>query len=209
MAVSEGRGYGLPVCMYDLPYMELIRDKKGVICVDQGDYKSLANNVVKILKDKSYRKQLGKESRESAEQFANYEITEAWKSLFKSLSEPLEQEKNTEDEQMMADLLIEQAQLGMKEKDSFMKELIAGSEWNIHHAQEMENYILELKNGIEWLKGQETQQEKYISELLEKQNQITSGIEEKQQMIELLREKNEQLEKEIEELRTRKIWWKR
>lgn len=210
MAVSESRGYGLPVCMYDLPYMELIRDKKGVISVDQGDYKSLANNVVKILNDKAYRKQLGKESRESVEQFANYKIAEAWDSLFKSLSDSLEREEkaNTEDEQLMADLLIEQAQLGMKEKDAFMKELIVGSEWNIQHTQDMENYILELKNGIEWLKEHEVEQEKYISELLEKQNQIHSSIEEKQQMIKILQGKNEQLEKEIKELRKRKIWWK-
>ncbi|RKM60412.1 glycosyltransferase [Butyrivibrio sp. CB08] len=87
MALAEAKTNGLPVVMYDLPYLELVKDGKGVVTVKQGDIKSFADEVVSLLTDDDRREELSKQARKSAEYFMNYNIVGAWKNVFEGISD--------------------------------------------------------------------------------------------------------------------------
>ena len=83
LAMVEGKAHGLPVVAFDVacspPY------QTGVINVDMLDCEALANETVKLLKNKEYRLKMGKEAKLSLNQFNNVETEKMWEKLFKSL----------------------------------------------------------------------------------------------------------------------------
>ena len=85
MVLAEARSYGLPIVMYDLPYLELIKDGKGVVFVNQGDTHQMALEVIKILDDDIYRSRLSIEARESIKRFQDIDILSEWNNAFKML----------------------------------------------------------------------------------------------------------------------------
>lgn len=84
LTLAEGKSYGLPCVMYELPYLELIRDGKGFVAVKQQDSKAAAQAVIDLLLDTEKRLAMGKAARESMEQFAAFDIASAWKTVFSS-----------------------------------------------------------------------------------------------------------------------------
>ncbi len=86
MVVLETKAHGVPLVMYDLPYLSLLQPKKGVLTADAGDYRTMADHLIRLLKDDSYRGQMGKEARESFETLCSYDLEETWKSIFGILS---------------------------------------------------------------------------------------------------------------------------
>lgn len=85
MALGEVRTYGVPTIMFDLPYLEMTKDGRGVIKVENGNTDALADAMINILNDVEYRKRLGKEARESIEYFLDYDIVGAWENVFNSI----------------------------------------------------------------------------------------------------------------------------
>ncbi len=83
MVFAEAKAHDLPTVMYDLPYLELVKDGKGVVIVEQGDVKTFAKEVTVLLKDADKRRNLAKEARESAKSFCSYDIAGAWERVFK------------------------------------------------------------------------------------------------------------------------------
>ena len=81
MVILESKAYGLPLMMYELPYLALVKDGRGVVAAKQGDINSMANNIIKLLKDDAYRISLGKEARESFETFNSYDLEGNWKNI--------------------------------------------------------------------------------------------------------------------------------
>ena len=51
MVVLETKAYGISIVMYDLPYLALTRDKKGVLSSEISDLGTMADNIVKLLND--------------------------------------------------------------------------------------------------------------------------------------------------------------
>lgn len=84
MSLAEAKGYGLPVIMYDLDYLELVQDSRGVITVPYGDIDSLASEMNDLLQDSDRRRDLGKLARQSAKDFAEYDFKFAWQTVFDS-----------------------------------------------------------------------------------------------------------------------------
>lgn len=85
MVLVEAKAYGLPIVMYDLPYLYFVEDGRGLITVPQGDYNGLASEVTKILlSDHEYNK-LCDESLESYLDYISIDIGDKWKELFDSL----------------------------------------------------------------------------------------------------------------------------
>lgn len=82
MTLAEAKFHGLPIVMYDLPYLELVKDGKGVITVEQGNTEAFAREVTALLKDTDKRNTLAKEAKESAEFFGRYDIVGAWEKVF-------------------------------------------------------------------------------------------------------------------------------
>lgn len=81
MVLLESKAYGLPCVMYDLSYLSLIRDKKGVVTVPIGDIQSMSENIIELLNNQDYRKEMGREARESFEVLKEYDLKNTWKNI--------------------------------------------------------------------------------------------------------------------------------
>ena len=83
MALNEAKAYGLPCVTFDVSYS--LPFKSGVIKVEHFDYKGLAREVIKLLKDYDYRIKMGKEAKLSLNMFTNEGTVNLWGRLFSSL----------------------------------------------------------------------------------------------------------------------------
>lgn len=82
MVLLEAKAHGLPIVMYDLGYLTLVKDKKGVLLSPIGDIQTAADHIIALFDDKELRTTLGKASRESFEHFAAYDLAGTWKEIF-------------------------------------------------------------------------------------------------------------------------------
>lgn len=85
MTIAESKAYGLPLVMYDMPFLEFCRDKKGFLSAPQGDKKKMAENIVRILRDKELKCKLQQEAQESLKSFLEYDLKQAWDNIFSGL----------------------------------------------------------------------------------------------------------------------------
>ena len=81
LVLAEAKGYGTPIVMYELPYLDLARDKLGLISVDQGSVRSAAESILKIITDKEYWNKLSKEAIASYVQFNKNDVDDLWVDL--------------------------------------------------------------------------------------------------------------------------------
>lgn len=81
MTIVESKSYGIPLVMYDLPFLEIIKSGKGLIRVPQGNKNLLSEALIKLLKEDEYRERLGKEARDSLVRFLEYDLESAWHKL--------------------------------------------------------------------------------------------------------------------------------
>ena len=84
MALNEAKAYGLPCVGFNIDYS--VPYRKGVIKVEMFDYKGLANEIIKLLKNYDYRIKMGKEAKESLSMFNNEKTTKMWGKLFHALN---------------------------------------------------------------------------------------------------------------------------
>lgn len=81
MVILESKAYGLPVVMYNLPYLALVKDGKGILTATIGDIEGMAKHVIYLLKNSSFRIALGRSARESFDDFTRYDAEMAWKNI--------------------------------------------------------------------------------------------------------------------------------
>lgn len=81
MTIIESKSYGIPLVMYELPFLEIVKSGKGFIGVPQENKTKLANALIKLLKDDEYREQMGKDARDSLREFMEYDLEAAWDEL--------------------------------------------------------------------------------------------------------------------------------
>lgn len=85
MVIHESKMCGIPLVVYDMPYLELLKSKKGYISVENGNYEEAANAIISILDDEKFEKMLSIEAVESAEEFSWDKLKEKWRKLFEQL----------------------------------------------------------------------------------------------------------------------------
>lgn len=85
LILAEAKIYGVPVVMYNLPTLELQRNGKGVVVVDQCDIDSLSNEVISLLKDYEYRKKVGYDGFTNGIELINNNLSIMWDGVFKSI----------------------------------------------------------------------------------------------------------------------------
>ena len=83
MVMNEAKAHGLPIVAFNVDYSPCFQ--KGVIVVDMFDYKSMGNEIAKLLKDFTYRKKKGMEAKYSLDMFKNNETIVMWQELFSGL----------------------------------------------------------------------------------------------------------------------------
>ena len=83
LSLSEGRGVGLPVVINELNYTYY--SLEGITTCKADDYKDMAEKAIYILKNETYRKELGKISKEKLHKFSNKYTVERWVQLFDAI----------------------------------------------------------------------------------------------------------------------------
>ena len=85
MTIAEAFSHSLPVVMYDLPWLEFVRDGRGLRVVEQGRYDLLAREVVRLLGDPSEARRLGREGRGQVDELLQADIGGKWRALFEGI----------------------------------------------------------------------------------------------------------------------------
>ena len=86
MTLIEAQSFGLPVVMYELPYLNIVQDNDGIISVKQEDVEGAAKEICQLIQNTEYRREVGAESRKYIEKkYKNNDVEIEWNEIFKSL----------------------------------------------------------------------------------------------------------------------------
>lgn len=86
LALTEALSYGLPVVMFELPYLEIVKNNSGIIGVKQNDTLGASKAIIDLLNDQSKRLIMAKGSKTFLETlYLNTDIGDEWEKLFKKL----------------------------------------------------------------------------------------------------------------------------
>lgn len=85
LALQEALFTGLPIVMYELPYVTLTRNNPGIISRKQGDVKGTAKAIIGLLNHPETRKEIGRQGKLFYEQYLNYDFKKVWTSIFDSI----------------------------------------------------------------------------------------------------------------------------
>lgn len=114
LTLLESKAYGIPCVMYELPYLALTKDKKGIKEVPIGNKQAMADEVIHLLMDGKYRQKIGESARKSFEQIQNFDLALCWKDIFCQIEQGICNDMTQEDEKMMLQLLIDQSNIGIQ-----------------------------------------------------------------------------------------------
>ena len=87
----EALSHGVIGVTYDVNYgpNDIVVDGKNGYIVDFGDYKALAEKMLKIFKDKKLMQELSDGSYETSERFSDENVWNAWQDLIKDAEKTL------------------------------------------------------------------------------------------------------------------------
>lgn len=110
VTLLESRAHALPVVMYDLSYLEIVKDNLGVRKLPLGNVDAMAASAIDILLDDVKIDILSDEANQSFQMVLDYPIKDKWRELLKQLEEDdfyLCPKEKDEDMQMWDFLLAE------------------------------------------------------------------------------------------------------
>lgn len=87
LALLEGMAYGLPFVMYELPYLTLVKNNKGITAVEYKDTTAAAAEILDITGDAEKRKEMGRNAYEYINEFGKFSIENTWQEIFESLEQ--------------------------------------------------------------------------------------------------------------------------
>lgn len=85
LVIAEAKSYKIPTVMYEIPFLELIEDKKGVHVVKQGDSDLAARYIVNLFSKPELLKKEGEEAYTTLARFNDEEVIQRWEAIFDSL----------------------------------------------------------------------------------------------------------------------------
>ncbi len=106
--LMESKCYGLPVVMYELPFLTLVKDGMGIVSCKSGDYKELAKQVISCLNDQEKMATLGIEARKSFDNLLEYDYRKTWIDIFENRTCEYRNSDNNDEAMIVAKLLLEQ-----------------------------------------------------------------------------------------------------
>lgn len=129
MNILESKSCGLPLVTYSMPYLELLKEKKGFIEVEQKNIMAASNAVVQILNDELLKQKLSNEAHESTETFKKIDLYSEWNKIFcRVLYEKENDIKINEQLSILMDTLIYHQSLICKKYQDVLKEFSILSE---------------------------------------------------------------------------------
>lgn len=81
MVLVEALAHGVPTVMYNLPYLELCREEKGVIGVNAGDRQAAANEIVALLKDRAVWEEGHQCTVNAFSELVKFDFAGAWRAV--------------------------------------------------------------------------------------------------------------------------------
>lgn len=85
MVVYESKILGIPMVLYDLPYLELLKNGLGYLSVPSGDIRGIAENICRILDHPELEAALSREAKVSLQDFSNETVARKWSLLFHNI----------------------------------------------------------------------------------------------------------------------------
>lgn len=86
MTLLESTSFGLPVVMYDLPYLTIVENNAGIISVPQRDTAAAASEICALFDDREKLITAGNAARTRLEQMYKTDIGAQWDNIFNSLN---------------------------------------------------------------------------------------------------------------------------
>jgi len=74
LTIAEAQARGLPVAMYELPWLPLVQHNEGIISVPQGDARGLARRIIDLACDPQRYARLSRASQEAADRAISYDF---------------------------------------------------------------------------------------------------------------------------------------
>lgn len=106
LTLQESMMAGVPVVMYELPFLTLVQNNPGIIAVKQDGVQEAAQSVVELLKNDELRKQKGCEARAYIDSLRAYDFEDTWTAIFRSTSQPHIQTVDHDECTMLETLLL-------------------------------------------------------------------------------------------------------
>lgn len=143
LVLSESKCFGVPIVMYDLPYLAQVMDHRGVVTVPQQDVASLAEQVTALLRQEDKRKALSEAAYQAAVDAAGYDFAAAWDELFSGFGRPVPAEQTAAPlQQMMLSQLMQDMRHGViYNGGTFSWET---AEWENRLARTVDRQIIEM-----------------------------------------------------------------
>ena len=86
LVLAEAKWHGLPVAMYEIPFLELAEGNLGIVTAPFGDSRQLAVQALTLLKDKAIYTETSRAAMQSMERFNDSEVYSSWVYLFNQLA---------------------------------------------------------------------------------------------------------------------------
>ena len=118
-SLLEGQAYGIPVVMYELPYLPTVKGSKGIRAVRQGEIEEAAKNIIEILCDDALREELAREAKAQARRLLQQDVRGQWEKIFKDFEKEIPF-NGTEDNWI--DVFLEHNEEGIKQEVALVKQ---------------------------------------------------------------------------------------
>ena len=79
MVLGEAMRYGIPIVMYKLPYLEVQKENREIITVENDNWEELSREIIKLLKDNGRRHRMTDYYYECYEKMFDESIVNRWK----------------------------------------------------------------------------------------------------------------------------------
>ena len=143
MAIAEELSFGLPVLMYDLPWLSFVRDGRGIRTVEQRRPDLLAQQVVALLEDPQEARRIGSEGRAQIDDIAQMDIGAEWRELFAGIDPDAAPRRAGSDEQLLYEYL---SVFGQRGKDRATRKLARADAKELKAAEARLSARIDLKN---------------------------------------------------------------
>lgn len=90
MVIYESRIAGLPLVCYDMPYLEMLKNRDSFLPIEQGNIEGAAEAIIRLLNDDRMHFEYSNKAKSVAKDFLSYSVSDALKKIFESVFEPYE-----------------------------------------------------------------------------------------------------------------------
>ena len=160
MAMIESKTYGLPMVAYNLDNCDFLKEDDGAIVVDQLDSDGAAREIIKLLENKLYRKQMGEKARNSVELMYKKDLSIVWKEIFEEIGTAEYGNKNETQSKMLINFMNafesyltnnNKSIIKTNEYDAQLDEVLHSTSWKIgriitYIPRQAKDFIINMKS---------------------------------------------------------------